>query len=167
MEENDIRLMIGNVKFGARAVAVIQKNDKILFQKRKTDENWALPGGAIATLETGEEVVLRELKEETGEENAIIKRPLWFSEYFFTFENKPHHQYILGYLVDIPDDSILMKKTEFDGIEEEKNIIYRWIDVNDIDKSPIKPDYLKGKLSNISDNYEFISEKDSNFQKIK
>ena len=60
MEENDIRLMIGNVKFGARAVAVIKKNDKILFQKRKSDENWALPGGAIATLETGAEVVLRE-----------------------------------------------------------------------------------------------------------
>lgn len=167
MEENDIRLMIGKVKFGARAVAVIKKNDKILFQKRKNDENWALPGGAIATLETGAEVVLRELKEETGEANASIERPLWFSEYFFTFDNIPHHQYILGYLVDIPNDSKLIKETTFDGIEEGKNIIYRWIDIKDIENSPIKPDYLKKKLSNISDNYEFISEKDSNFQKIK
>ena len=31
----DIRLMIGDVKFSARAVAVIQKKGKILFQKRK------------------------------------------------------------------------------------------------------------------------------------
>ena len=167
MEEKDIRLMIGNVKFGVRAVAVIEKDDKILFQKRETDNNWTLPGGAITTLEMGEEVVLRELKEETGEENASIKRPLWFSEYFYTFDSKPHHQYILAYLVDIPNDSKLTKEISFDGIEKGKNIIYKWIRIKDIKNSPIKPDYLKEKLPNISDKYEFISEKDSNFQKIK
>ena len=100
--KNDIRLMIGNIKFGARAVAVIENNNKILFQKRKDNENWALPGGAIATMEKGEEVVLRELEEETGETEAKIKRPLWFAEYFFTFGGLTQHQYILGYLVDIP-----------------------------------------------------------------
>lgn len=94
--------MIGNIKFGARAVAVIENNNKILFQKRKDNENWALPGGAIATMEKGEEVVLRELEEETGETEAKIKRPLWFAKYFFTFGGLTQHQYILGYLVDIP-----------------------------------------------------------------
>ena len=38
MEKEDIRLMIGNVKFSCRAVGVIIKNNKILFQKRKGDE---------------------------------------------------------------------------------------------------------------------------------
>ncbi|MGM9877611.1 MAG: NUDIX domain-containing protein [Bacilli bacterium] len=160
MEKTDIRLMIGDIKFSSRAVAVIEKNNKILFQKRKGDENWALPGGAIATMETGEEVVLRELFEETGEKNAIIERPLWFTEYFFKFGGKTQHQYILGYLVSIPDNSSLIKEGEFDGIEEGKNIIYKWIDKKDIKKSPIKPDYLKTKLTKINKNYEFISEID-------
>ena len=160
MEKTDIRLMIGDIKFSSRAVAVIEKNNKILFQKRKGDENWALPGGAIATMETGEEVVLRELFEETGEKNAIIERPLWFTEYFFKFGGKTQHQYILGYLVSIPDNSSLIKEGEFDGIEEGKNIIYKWIDKKDIKKSPIKPDYLKTKLTKIKKNYEFISEID-------
>ena len=53
-------------------------------------------------MEKGEEVVLRELEEETGETEAKIKRPLWFAEYFFTFGGLTQHQYILGYLVDIP-----------------------------------------------------------------
>lgn len=101
--------MIGDIKFGARAVAVIQKNNKILFQKRKNDENCALPGGAIATMERGKEVVKREIMEETGENNVTVKRPLWFCEYFFNFDNKKQHQYIIGYLVDIPEDSILLK----------------------------------------------------------
>ncbi|MBR6034210.1 MAG: NUDIX domain-containing protein [Clostridia bacterium] len=158
MEGNDIRLMIGNIKFSARAVAVIKKNDKILFQKRKNDQNWALPGGAIGTMETGAEVVLRELAEETGETEAIVKRPLWFAEYFFTFNEKTQHQYILGYLVDIPDDSKLIHNSEFDGIEEGKNIIYKWIDIKNIKKSPIKPEFVKDKLLSIKKEYEFITE---------
>ncbi len=160
MEKEDIRLMIGNVKFGCRAVGVIIKDDKILFQKRKNDANWALPGGAIATLETGEEVVLRELEEETGETKATIERPLWFTEYFFNFDNKTQHQYILGYLVNIPADSKLLESEEFNGIEPGKDIIYKWIDKKDIKDSPIKPDFLKEKLTNIKDTYEHIVEND-------
>ena len=145
MEKDDIRLMIGNVKFSCRAVGVIIKNNKILFQKRKGDENWALPGGAIATLETGEEVVLRELEEETGEKNAVVERPLWFTEYFFEFGGKVQHQYILGYLVNIPDSSKLMNNDEFK---------------KDIKKSSIKPDFLKNKLTNVKKTYEHIIEND-------
>ena len=167
MESNDIRLMIGDVKFGARAVAVIRRNGKILFQKRKNDQNWALSGGAIGTMETGAEVVLRELAEETGETQAIVKKPLWFAEYFFNFDDKLQHQYILGYMVDIPDDSKLAQSDEFDGIEEGKNIIYRWIDVNMLEQSPIKPDFVKDKIMNIKDEYEFITENELGYQKTK
>ena len=76
MEENDIRLMIGDVKFSSRAVGVLKKNNKILFQKKKTDLNWTLPGGAISTLERGKDVVKREFQEETGCDVEVI-RPLW------------------------------------------------------------------------------------------
>ena len=76
MEENDIRLMIGDVKFSSRAVGVLKKNNKILFQKKKTDLNWVLPGGAIATLERGKDVVKREFQEETGCDVEVI-RSLW------------------------------------------------------------------------------------------
>ena len=34
MKKNDIRLMIGDVKFSVRAVGVLKKGNKILFQKR-------------------------------------------------------------------------------------------------------------------------------------
>ena len=44
----------------------IKKNNRILFQKRKQDEFWALPGGAIEVTERGRDVVKRELEEETG-----------------------------------------------------------------------------------------------------
>ena len=156
----DIRIMLGDIKFSCRAVAVVIKDNKILFQKRKNDEFWALPGGAIGTLERGKDVVKRELFEETGEKRTKVIRPLWFVEYFFSFAGKKQHQYIIGYLVNIPNNSKLLKSEEFDGIEKEKNIIYKWFDLKDISTKPIKPDYLKNKLSNIKEEFEFVEEED-------
>ena len=158
----DIRIMLGDVKFSCRAAAVIIKNNKILFQKRGHDSFWALPGGAIGTLERGKDVVIRELLEETGEKGAKVIRPLWFVEYFFSFDNKKQHQYIIGYLVDIPNNSKLLNSVEFNGIETEKNIVYKWLDLSNISNEPIKPDYLKKQLCNIKNEFEFVEEEDLN-----
>ena len=159
MENKDLRLMIGDVKFSARAAGVIKKNNKILFQKRKDDEFWALPGGAIETLERAKDVLKRELEEEIGLTDVKIVRPLWFVEYFFKLDNMPWHQYIIGYLLDINDENIINKK-EFDGIEKGKNIIYKWFDIDEIKDAKIKPDYLKEKLINMKNEFEFIEEED-------
>ncbi len=159
MGKKDIRLMIEDVKFSARAVGVIKKNNKILFQQRKGDEFWALPGGAIEVLERAKDVVKRELYEEIGLKDVKVVRPLWFVEYFFNFNNTEQHQYIIGYLLDTENEEII-NKDEFDGIEEGKNIVYKWFDIDTLKDAKIKPDYLKDKLINIKEEFEFIEEED-------
>ena len=154
----DIRLMIDDVKFSCRSVGVIIKNNKVLFQKRIGDDFFALPGGAIGITEKGSDVIIREIEEETGERKAKVIRPLWFVEYMFTFNNKRNHQYILGYLVNIPNNSKLLKNNSFVGIEEEKNIYYEWISLDKLRETPIKPDFLYDKLLNIKDEYEYVYE---------
>lgn len=160
MGKRDIRVMIEDIKFGARAVGVLKKNNRILFQKRASDEFWALPGGGIEVMERAKDVIVRELEEEIGLKGVTVKKPLWFVEYFFNFDNTNWHQYIIGYLLDINDDSEIIYKDEFDGIEVEKNIIYKWIDLKDIKNAPIKPEYLKEKLLNTDNDFEFIEESD-------
>jgi len=160
MGKRDIRVMIEDIKFGARAVGVLKKNNKILFQKRVNDEFWALPGGGIEVMERAKDVVVRELEEEIGLTDVKVIKPLWFVEYFFNFDNTDWHQYIIGYLLDIDDNNEIIKKDEFDGIEVGKNIIYKWIDINDIKNAPIKPEYLKEKLLNTDNSFEFIEETD-------
>lgn len=155
--EKDIRLMINDVKFSVRAVGVLKKNNRVLFQKRKQDEFWALPGGAIEVLEKTKDVVIRELEEEIGLTDVKVVRPLWFVEYFFKFNEVNQHQYIIGYLLDTDDKEIITKE-EFDGIEEGKNIVYKWFDIDEIKNAKIKPDYLKDKILNIKDEFEFIEE---------
>lgn len=161
MGKRDIRLMIEDVKFGCRAVGVLKKNNRILFQKKKDDKFFALPGGAIEVLERAKDVVVRELEEEIGVSNVTVQRPLWFVEYFFTMNDVKWHQYILGYLLDIDDNNEIINKDEFDGIEEGKNIIYRWISLDEIKNADIKPDYLKEKLLNLKDEFEFLCEEDN------
>ena len=159
MENRDIRLMIGDVKFSVRAVGVIKKNNKILFQQKQGDEFWALPGGAIETLERAKDVLKRELEEEIGLTDVKVIRPLWFVEYFFKFKKINKHQYIIGYLLDTDDENIINKE-EFDGIEEGKEIVYRWFDIDTIKDVKVKPNYLKDKLINIKEEFEFIEEED-------
>ena len=154
----DIRLMIDDVKFSCRSVGVIIKNNKVLFQKRVGDEFFALPGGAIGITEKSKDVILREIEEETGEKRAKVIRPLWFVEYMFTFNKVRNHQYILGYLVDIPKNSKLLKKDSFMGIEEGKNVYYEWIPLDKLKDTPIKPDYLYDKILNIKNEYEYVFE---------
>ena len=159
--------MIDNVKFGARSVGVLKKNNRILFQKRKSDEYWALPGGAIEVMERARDVVLRELEEEIGLKNVRVERPLWFSEYFFNFDNTDWHQYIIGFLLDLDDNNEIVNKDEIEGIEEGKNIIYKWIDIKNIKNAKIKPDFLKEKLLNMDDEFEYIESSDINQKKLK
>lgn len=160
MSKRDIRLMIEDVKFGSRGVGVLRKNNKILFQKRKDDEFWALPGGAIEVFERAKDVIVRELEEEIGLTDVKVVRPLWFVEYFFKFDGLNQHQYIIGYLLDIEDDNEIINKDIIEGIEEGKNIIYKWIDIDKIKESKIKPEYLKEKLLNIKEEFEFVEEED-------
>ena len=155
----DIRIMIGDIKFSSRAVGVIKKNNKILFQQRVGDDYWALPGGAIETLERSKDVVVRELEEEIGLKDVKVIRPLWFVEYFFKLEGVTWHQYIIGHLIDIFDEEIINKDL-IKGIEKNKNIIYKWIDIKDIKNSNIKPNYLKEKLINMKEEFEYIEEED-------
>lgn len=160
MEKRDIRIVIDDVKFGCRAVGVLIKNNKVLFQKRKNDEYWALPGGAIEVLEKSKDVIVRELYEEIGVKNIEVIRPLWFVENFFVMNNTKWHQYIIGYLLNCKDEEEILNLDEFNGIEEGKNIIYKWIDIKDIASSKIKPDFLKNRLLNIKNEIEFLIEEE-------
>lgn len=52
MKNKDINIRIEDYILNCRAVAIIVNNNSILFQKRKQDEFWALPGGKIRVGET-------------------------------------------------------------------------------------------------------------------
>ena len=161
MKKRDINFRIEEYIVNLRAVAIIVNDKKVLFQKRKQDEFWALPGGKIRVGETGEETIVRELSEEIGVNNCAVERIQSVSEYFFEFGEDKYHQYIFAYVVKVNDNDIL-SNIEFEGIEQNENLVFKWFDIDTINKAPIKPDFLKSHLNNLDKTNEtiFVSYKD-------
>lgn len=153
MKEKDINIKIQDILLNVRAVAVIVNDNKILFQKRKQDKFWALPGGKIRVGEKSEDTIKRELKEELELNNFSVERCNSISEYFFTFDNTLIHQYIFSYIVSVDNSEwILNEESEFEGKEENENLVFKWFEINSLTEAPIKPDFLKEQIDKIKDN---------------
>ena len=56
----DINVKVNDINFVCRSCAVIRNGDKVLFQKRKNDKYYSLPGGKIEVLETVKDALKRE-----------------------------------------------------------------------------------------------------------
>ena len=150
MARTDIQFKINDIIFNCRAVAIIIYDNKILFQKRKQDEFWALPGGKIRVGETTKEAITRELKEELGLVNFNVSDVVTVSEYFFEFGKDKYHQFIFGHKVSVLDSEWIFKDETFTGIEEQENLLFKWFELNELETEPIKPDFVKEQLENLS-----------------
>lgn len=143
---DDINIRIGEYILNCRAVSIIIKDDKILFQKRKGDIYYALPGGKIKLGESSKDAIKRELEEELDIKNFYVDEDANVSEYFFQYGNDKYHQYIFCHKVYISDEEWIFGREEFDGIEEQSNLIFKWFNIKTIDKEPIRPNFLKKQL---------------------
>ena len=140
----DINVKINDINFVCRSCAVIRNGDKVLFQKRKNDKYYSLPGGKIEVLETVKDALKRELIEELGVE-VEVKDIVSVVENFFEFNNEKVHQYIFSYEVKLLDDKY-NNLDEFEGIETLKEVIFKWFDIDELDEEFIKPNYLVKQL---------------------
>ena len=153
MENLDVNFKQENNSFNVRVSVIIIKNKKLLVQKRKNDLVWALPGGKVKIMEKTEDAIKREIKEELNVELSNIKI-VSVTENFFRVNNEKIHQYIFTYKGDLIDDEY-DDLEEFGSVEIEKNVIYRWIKLDEIDNFEIRPNNIKEQLENMR--YENIS----------
>ena len=158
MVNKDINVKIGDYILNCRAVAIIECNNKILFQKREGDKYWALPGGKIEVGEKTSETISRELKEELGLVKYNVDDMAIVSEHFFEFDGNRYHQYIFGHRVSVSYDEYIYNSEEFRGIEKDKNIIFKWLDKELLNGLEVKPDFLGDTLRKVKKReIEFVS----------
>lgn len=154
----DINILVDNIRLNCRAVAVISDGERILLQKRKNDKFWALPGGKIAILEKSEETIKREIQEELDLKKFKVNNLVGVSEHFFEFGGEKCHQYIFMYKVDVERSEWIYEKNEFDGAEKEKDLVYKWLNINELKTTPIKPDFIASQILNMDkEGIQFIS----------
>lgn len=158
--------------FVYRIAGIAIYNNKLLIHRSTIDDFWSLPGGRCEFLEISKDALMREMKEELG---VIIKiiRPLYFVENFFFFEDKNFHELSIFYLIEFSSDSkAIFENDTFYGKEskldsksdnlngKELDLIFKWVDINEIETIRLYPLFLRKSLKNIKPFLEHIINRD-------
>jgi len=158
--------------FSYRVAGVAINDNRVLVHRSVIDDFWSLPGGRCEFLEISKDALIREMKEEIGVEIKII-RPLYFVENFFYFEGSNYHELSIFYLMEFPPESKLVfendtfvgKEHEL-GFENDKHygkeldLIFKWVDINEIESLRLYPLFLRKSLKNIKPFPEHIINRD-------
>lgn len=154
-KKKDINVTIEGITFVCRSCAIVMHHDKILFQKRKQDNYWALPGGKIEVLETTKDAITRELKEELAITDLTVGDLVSVVENFFEWKENKVHQYIFTHKVTFHDFKYNDIDGEFEGAEEGKDVVFTWIKKSELSSAFIKPDYVVEHLFNLDKGIQF------------
>lgn len=140
-----ISVHIGQFLFNYRVAALCVLDNKILIHKSTEDDFWCLPGGRVHAGEDSHMALKREFLEELGQ-SVKIERTAWINENFFEYTGKNFHEISIAFWVSF-ESEMKPHAEEFPGIEENNKLVFRWIDISDIDKIKIYPEFLQDKLA--------------------
>ena len=132
-----------------RTVGVLIQDNKILVQRDRGGNEFALPGGHVKIGETLENGLIREYEEETGA-NILCKRLLWSEECFWEWNGKRAHNIAFYYLIELCKDSVIPDYDEFVSHKDNCNVVLGWMPIDDIQNNIIYPEFLKKEIYDLN-----------------
>ena len=126
---------------GIRASAIIVKDGKILLIHRKNRgrEYWVFPGGGIENDDTGDETVVREIKEETGLTCTKVK----FAFLAETYKGGHKHPF---YSCKVNNKEIVLGGAEAKKHSEEDWYNPQWVKLDKVKDIFLVPESAKAEL---------------------
>ena len=124
----DILFKNNDFVFSYRVGGILIRNDKILLQ-RPINDDYAIIGGHVASMETSAETLKREFEEELHAKIAVDDL-LAIGEIYF-----PCHQICLYYKVHLLDESIPLDGVfhGYDDLDNERiNLDFCWVPLEDL-----------------------------------
>lgn len=138
----DIAIDVEEYKLNIRAAAIIIHNNKVLTHRNVNSDHYALLGGRVQIGESSEETVKREVLEELGKNIDIIGYVATF-ENFFEMKGKKYHEIMFVYEAEFTDEKNKAMQETIKNMEGKDYLQYEWLDINEIDKYPLKPKVAK------------------------
>lgn len=128
---------------GARAVAVIVKDNKValIHRKNKGRVYWVFPGGGVEDGETPKEAVVREIREELSLDCKVIR--LLFSVKSYPAGNKDPY-----FLCSVDSDKIKLGGPEKQMQSEADWYAPQWVEFEKVGNLRLLPESAKEELLN-------------------
>ena len=128
-----------------RVAAVLVKDNKILVQRDKDGNEYALPGGHVKIGETLEAGLIRETMEEMGVQ-IECKKLLWSEECFWEWNGRQAHNISFYYLIELCDGFEIPDTGEFVSQKDNCNVVLGWMPIDQIQNVTIYPEFIKKEI---------------------
>lgn len=125
-----------------RVAGVLVRNGKILLQRERDGNEYALPGGHIHIGERLEEGLIREWQEEMGTE-ILIKRMLWTEECFWEWKGKKAHNLSFYYWIDTENPADLADDGQPHSHKDNSRIVLEWVEMERLKGMTVYPEFMK------------------------
>lgn len=133
-----------------RTAAILVRDNKILVQRDRYGNEYALPGGHIKIGETLEDGLIRETKEEMGV-NIKCNRLLWSEECFWKWNEKQVHTIVFYYLIELSENEEIPDIGEFVSQKDNCDVVIAWMPINELQNVIIYPEFLKKEIYNLNE----------------
>ena len=138
----DITIDVEDYKLNVRAGAVIIHNNKVLLHRNLNSDHYAILGGRISIGENSEETVKRELLEELGREIEITGY-IATVENFFEMKGSKYHEIMFIHKAEFVNEADKNLTDTMENLEGKDYLKYEWIEIDEIDKYPLRPEVMK------------------------
>lgn len=158
----DISFKTNEGRFNYRVAGIIIHNDKLLVMKDEHSTFYYIPGGRVSMNECSKDAIVREIKEEL-KVDVKVNRMLWVNENFFheKFCNENFHEICFYYLLDMIDDKLINKGSEFlINEDEKKNLTFYWREINKIKDLELYPLFVKEQIMKLPQGIGHVIEKE-------
>ena len=138
---SDLSIIIDGVKFNFRVGLLVKMKKQVLVECNQDYDFVVLHGGRVKTLESSEDALIREIKEEMKID--LTNYNLEFigaDENFFELDNIKYHELYFIYKIEIDENNEDFK----DGMinYDSKVNYYKWVDILDLKEVNLLPKSL-------------------------
>ena len=125
-----------------RVAGVLIRNGKLLVQKERNGNEYALPGGHVQIGEVMTDSLTREFMEEMSAE-IVCKKLLWTEECFWENGGRKVHNISFYYLVEICQDADIPDNGEWTAQKDNSNVLMGWVPIERLEQLTIYPEFIK------------------------
>ena len=150
---------LGPARFTYRAVVVCLSEGGVLAEKAEHEDFWSLPGGRVEAMETAEETISREMREELGLEPRV-EQLLWIVENLFTYEGRAFHEIGLYYLVSFEPEAAVYEHSSSLRCLDAPALQLAWLPIASLEATRLLPRFLRTVLRALPATVEHIVNRD-------